>query len=57
MSVQIQVKCIKCGEDYDPRAFSFCPKCSCIETVDLRSPTQQIQDTSSGTEIGKNHCQ
>jgi primosomal protein N' len=57
MSVQIEVNCSKCGERYNYHVFQFCPSCNSDQIVDLRSPTQQIQDTTSSPEIGKNHCQ
>jgi predicted nucleic acid-binding Zn-ribbon protein len=54
MSVQIIVKCTNCGHEYNSTILHFCPNCS--STVDLRNPTEQIQDTST-PQIGKNHCQ
>ena len=46
-AVQIIVKWIECGYEYNSTVLHFCPKCSSFETVDLRSPTEQITDTSS----------
>jgi predicted nucleic acid-binding Zn-ribbon protein len=53
MTVQIIVNCSNCGEPYNSTVLHFCPKCSC--NVDLRSPTEQIQDTSKPKPIETNH--
>ena len=54
-NVHVYVICSKCGEEYDASFWSFCPKCSTNQSVDIRCPTEQITDTQCKPVIGKNH--